>query len=49
LEVTKLLMEGLNAIQINHLRHVKNYVEVQAKFYANSHQMMQDLLKELSK
>jgi hypothetical protein len=35
--------------QTNHLRHVKNFVEAQAKYYANCHQIMQDLQKELSK
>ena len=47
-EVTKLLMEGLSAIQTNHLRHLKSYVEAQSKHYANCHQIMQDLNRELA-
>ena len=40
-------MEGLSAIQTNHLRHLKSFVEAQSKFYANCHQLMQDLNREL--
>ena len=47
-EITKLLMEGLSAIQTNHLRHLKSYVEAQSKHYANCHQIMQDLNRELA-
>jgi len=47
-EITKLLMDGLKAIQTNHLRHLKTFVEVQAKYYANCHQIMQDVQKELA-
>jgi len=46
-EITRLLMEGLSAIQTNHLRHLKSFVEAQSKFYANCHQLMQDLNREL--
>ena len=48
-EITKLLMDGLKAIQTNHLRHLKTFVEVQAKYYANCHQIMQDVQKELAR
>ena len=41
-------MEGLSAIQTNHLRHLKNFVESQSKHYANCHQIMQDLNRELA-
>lgn len=41
-------MEGLSAIQTNHLRHLKSYIESQTKFYANCHQIMQDLNRELA-
>ena len=41
-------MEGLSAIQTNHLRHLKGYIEAQTKFYANCHQIMQDLNRELA-
>jgi len=47
-EITKLLMDGLKAIQTNHLRHLKAFVETQAEYYANCHQIMQDLQKELA-
>ena len=42
-------MDGLKAIQTNHLRHLKTLVEVQATHYANCHQIMQDLQKELTR
>ena len=48
-EITKLLMDGLAAIQTNHLRHLNNFVEAQSKYYANCHQIMQDLQRELSR
>lgn len=48
-EVTKMMMDGLKAIQTNHLRHLNSFVESQAKFYANCHQIMQDLQRELSR
>ena len=48
-EITKLLMDGLKAIQTNHLRHLKAFVETQAEYYANCHQIMQDLQKELAR
>lgn len=41
-------MEGLSAIQTNHLRHLKSYIEAQSKFYANCHQIMQDLHREMA-
>lgn len=47
-EITRLMMEGLSAIQTNHLRHLKSYIESQTKFYANCHQIMQDLNRELA-
>ena len=47
-EITKLLMEGLSAIQTNHLRHLKAYIQVQSKFYANCYQIMQDLEREIT-
>ena len=47
-EITRLLMEGLSAIQTNHLRHLKSYIEAQTKYYANCHQIMQDLNRELA-
>jgi len=47
-EITRLMMEGLSAIQTNHLRLLKGYIESQTKFYANCHQIMQDLNRELA-
>ena len=42
-------MDGLKAIQTNHLRHLNSFVEVQAEYYANCNQIMQDLQKELAR
>lgn len=48
-EITKLLMEGLDSIQTNHLMYLKDFVEAQVKYYAECHQAMQDLSRELSR
>lgn len=47
-EITKLLMEGLAQTQTNHVRHLKAFVESQVKYYAEAHQVMQELSNELS-
>jgi len=47
-EITKLLMEGLSQSQTNHLRHLHALVESQVQFYAQAHQIMQELHRELS-
>ncbi len=48
-EITRLLMEGLASIQTKHLRHLQDFVEAQVKYYAECHQTMQDLQRELSR
>ena len=48
-EITKLLMEGLSSIQTNHLRHLSEFVEKQAEYYAECHAAMQDLQREISR
>lgn len=48
-EITKLLMEGLSSIQTNHLRHLNDMVEAQVKYYAECHQTMQELQRELTR
>jgi len=47
-EITKLLMEGLNQSQTNHLRHLHALVESQVQYYSQAHQIMQELHRELS-
>ena len=48
-EITRLLMEGLASIQTKHLKHLNDFVEAQVKYYAECHQTMQDLQRELSR
>ena len=48
-EITKLLMEGLSSIQTNHLSHLHDFVEAQVKYFAECHQCMQELERELSR
>jgi len=47
-EITRLLMEGLSQTQTNHLRHLQAYVDSQVQYYAQAHQVMQELHRELS-
>ncbi|XP_059093137.1 endophilin-B2-like isoform X2 [Tigriopus californicus] len=47
-EITRLLMESLGSIQTNHLRYLGEFVESQAKYYAECNTCMQDLQQELS-
>nr|XP_046146319.1 endophilin-B2b isoform X7 [Oncorhynchus gorbuscha] len=48
-EVTRLLLEGISSTHVNHLRCLHEFVEAQATYYAQCHQYMQDLQKELSR
>merc|ERR1719464_662204 len=48
-EITKLLMEGLAQSQTNHVRHLKAFVAAQVEYYAQGHQVMQDLNRELNR
>jgi len=47
-EITRLLMEGLSQTQTNHLRHLQSYVDSQVQYFAQAHQVMQELHRELS-
>jgi len=46
-EIAKLLMEGLAQSQTNHVRHLKAFVAAQVEYYAQGHQVMQELNREL--
>ncbi|MGH0132616.1 UNVERIFIED_CONTAM: hypothetical protein FKN15_040767 [Acipenser sinensis] len=48
-EVTRLLLEGISSTHVNHLRCLHEFVEAQATYYAQSHQYMQDLQKQLGR
>ncbi|XP_064873354.1 endophilin-B2b isoform X4 [Oncorhynchus nerka] len=48
-EVTRLLLEGISSTHVNHLRCLHEFVEAQATYYAQCHQYMQELQKELSR
>ncbi|KAM3873890.1 endophilin-B2b [Diretmus argenteus] len=48
-EVTRLLLEGISSTHLNHLRCLHDFAEAQATYYAQCHQYMQDLQKELSR
>ncbi|XP_019909155.1 endophilin-B2b isoform X10 [Esox lucius] len=47
-EVTRLLLEGISSTHVNHLRCLHEFVEAQVTYYAQCHQYMQELQKELS-
>ncbi|XP_041098727.1 endophilin-B2b isoform X11 [Polyodon spathula] len=46
-ELTRLLLEGISSTHVNHLRCLHEFVEAQATYYAQCHQYMQDLQKQL--
>ncbi|KAM4634550.1 endophilin-B2-like [Polymixia lowei] len=46
-EVTRLLLEGISSTHLNHLRCLHDFAEAQATYYAQCHQHMQDIQKEL--
>ncbi|XP_066568926.1 endophilin-B2 isoform X8 [Amia ocellicauda] len=46
-EVTRLLLEGISSTHVHHLRCLHEFVEAQATYYAQCHQYMQDLQKQL--
>uniref|UniRef100_A0A3P8Z3L7 SH3-domain GRB2-like endophilin B2b n=1 Tax=Esox lucius TaxID=8010 RepID=A0A3P8Z3L7_ESOLU len=48
-EVTRLLLEGISSTHVNHLRCLHEFVEAQVTYYAQCHQYMQELQKELSR
>ncbi|XP_030210131.1 endophilin-B2b isoform X3 [Gadus morhua] len=47
-EVTRLLLEGISSTHLNHLRCLHEFAEAQAKYYAQCHQFMLELQKELN-
>ncbi|XP_053599067.1 endophilin-B1 isoform X3 [Microplitis demolitor] len=47
-EITKLLLEGVASSQAGHLRCLHEFVEAQARHYAQCHAIMQELQRELA-
>ncbi|MFH4975197.1 hypothetical protein AB6A40_001906 [Gnathostoma spinigerum] len=47
-EITKLLLEGIQTAHNNHLKCLRDFVEAQMSFYAQAHQHMADLQRELN-
>lgn len=48
-EITKLLLEGVSSSHAGHLRCLNEFVNVQTQYYADCHQRMLELQKELTK
>uniref|UniRef100_A0AC35UFY8 BAR domain-containing protein n=1 Tax=Rhabditophanes sp. KR3021 TaxID=114890 RepID=A0AC35UFY8_9BILA len=48
-EITKLLLEGIQTARNNQLKCVKDFVECQMSFYAQAYQQMADLQRDLSR
>uniref|UniRef100_A0A915EEE8 Endophilin-B1 n=1 Tax=Ditylenchus dipsaci TaxID=166011 RepID=A0A915EEE8_9BILA len=48
IEITKLLLEGIQTAHNNQLKHLRDFVEAQMSFLAQAHQHMADLQRELS-
>lgn len=48
-EITKLLLEGIGSSHATHLRCLHQFVETQAKFYAQCRDIMAELQNELSR
>ncbi|CAD6185389.1 unnamed protein product [Caenorhabditis auriculariae] len=47
-EITKLLLEGIQTAHNNQFKCLRDFVEAQMSFYAQAHQLMADLQRELS-
>uniref|UniRef100_A0A1I7RWR3 BAR domain-containing protein n=1 Tax=Bursaphelenchus xylophilus TaxID=6326 RepID=A0A1I7RWR3_BURXY len=47
-EITKLLLEGIQTAHNNQLKCIRDFVDAQTSFYAQAHQQMVDLQRELS-
>uniref|UniRef100_A0A1B6EXW9 Uncharacterized protein n=1 Tax=Cuerna arida TaxID=1464854 RepID=A0A1B6EXW9_9HEMI len=47
-EITKLLLEGVSSSHTRHLRCLHEFVEAQVTFYAQCHQAMQELQKDIA-
>ncbi|XP_048874803.1 endophilin-B2b isoform X7 [Brienomyrus brachyistius] len=48
-EVTRLLLEAISSTHVNHLRCLHEFVEAQTTYYAQCHQHMQELQRELAR
>jgi len=46
-EVTRLLLEGISSTHAHHLHCLQDFIEAQATYYAQCHQYMTDLQKQL--
>ncbi|KAL8606429.1 hypothetical protein ACOMHN_060334 [Nucella lapillus] len=46
-EITKILLDGINSTHTQHQRCLSEFIEAQTKFYAQCHQYMLDLQKQL--
>ncbi|KAK3911903.1 Endophilin-B1 [Frankliniella fusca] len=47
-EITKLLLEGIGSSHASHLRCLHEFVESQVRYYAQCHQLMQELQRDLA-
>jgi endophilin-B len=47
-EITKLLLEGISSSHASHLRSLHEFVETQVRFYAQCHNVMQDLQRDMA-
>lgn len=47
-EITKLLLEGISSSHAGHLRCLHEFVETQVRYFAQCHNIMQDLQRELA-
>lgn len=48
-EITKLLLEGISSSHASHLRCLHEFVETQVRFYAQCHNAMQDLQRDMAR
>lgn len=48
-EITKLLLEGISSSHASHLRSLHEFVETQVRFYAQCHNVMQDLQRDMAR
>lgn len=47
-EITKLLLESISSSHASHLRSLHEFVETQVRFYAQCHNIMQDLQRDMA-
>lgn len=48
-EITKLLLEGIGSSHASHLRCLHEFVESQVRYYAQCHQFMQELQRDMAR